>query len=240
MKYYISSDWHGDANAFRLCESKLPNTPTTVLLLGDIGLTYGDFNNVYLKELMSKSPHTYIVMRGNHDKRYVKYAKEQEGGWGWEQDAWGDNEIWYQKKYPNILYVKDEGGLYHLGDMNCLFIPGAWSIDGMYRQAHGLPWEYDEELSMIEQYQIVKIVNENRIDYVFSHDCPYRWQEELKEFFLPIKVKSQIGFNLFLNNVLGDLKNLDKWYFGHYHGNKIVGEGKGELIYQSPIFFKEI
>ena len=240
MKYYVSSDWHGDANAFRLCESKLPDTPTTVLLLGDIGLTYGDFNNVYLKELMSKSPHTYIVMRGNHDKRYVKYAKEQEGGWGWEQDAWGDNEIWYQKKYPNILYVKDEGGLYHLGDMNCLFIPGAWSIDGMYRQAHGLPWEYDEELSMIEQYQIVKIVNENRIDYVFSHDCPYRWQEELKEFFLPIKVKSQIGFNLFLNNVLGDLKNLDKWYFGHYHGNKIVGEGKGELIYQSPIFFKEI
>lgn len=240
MKYYISSDWHGDANAFRLCESKLPNTPTTVLLLGDIGLTYGDFNNVYLKELMSKSPHTYIVMRGNHDKRYVKYAKEQEGGWGWEQDAWGDNEIWYQKKYPNILYVKDEGGLYHLGDMNCLFIPGAWSIDGMYRQAHGLPWEYDEELSLIEQYQIAKIVDENQIDYVFSHDCPYRWQEELKEFFLPIKVKPQIGFNLFLNNVLGDLKNLDKWYFGHYHGNKIVGEGKGELIYQSPIFFKEI
>ena len=240
MKYYVSSDWHGDANAFRLCESKLPDTPTTVLLLGDIGLTYGDFNNVYLKELMSKSPHTYIVMRGNHDKRYVKYAKEQEGGWGWEQGTWGDNEIWYQKKYPNILYIKDEGGLYHIGDMNCLFIPGAWSIDGMYRQAHGLPWEYDEELSMIEQYQIVKIVNENRIDYVFSHDCPYRWQEELKEFFLPIKVKSQIGFNLFLNNVLGDLKNLDKWYFGHYHGNKIVGEGKGELIYQSPIFFKEI
>lgn len=240
MKYYLSSDWHGDANAFRLCESKLPDTLTTVLLLGDIGLTYGDFNSVYLKELMSKSPHTYIVMRGNHDKRYVKYAKEQEGGWGWEQGTWGDNEVWYQKKYPNILYVKDEGGLYHIGDMNCLFIPGAWSIDGMYRQAHGLPWEYDEELSMIEQYQIVKIVNENRIDYVFSHDCPYRWQEELKEFFLPIKVKPQIGFNLFLNNVLGDLKNLDKWYFGHYHGNKIVGEGKGELIYQSPIFFKEI
>lgn len=240
MKYYVSSDWHGDVNAFRLCESKLPNTPTTVLLLGDIGLTYGDFDNVYLKELMSKSPHTYIVMRGNHDKRYVKYAKEQEGGWGWKQGTWGDNEVWYQKKYPNILYVKDEGGLYHLGDMNCLFIPGAWSIDGMYRQAHGLPWEYDEELSMIEQYQIVKIVNENRIDYVFSHDCPYRWQEELKEFFLPIKTKPQIGFNLFLNNVLGDLKNLDKWYFGHYHGNKIVGEGKGELIYQSPIFFKEI
>ena len=240
MKYYVSSDWHGDANAFRLCESKLPDTPTTVLLLGDIGLTYGDFNNVYLKELMSKSPYTYIVMRGNHDKRYVKYAKEQESGWGWEQGTWGDNEIWYQKKYPNILYVKDEGGLYHIGDMNCLFIPGAWSIDGMYRQAHGLPWEYDEELSLIEQYQIVKIVNENRIDYVFSHDCPYRWQEELKEFFLPIKVKPQIGFNLFLNNVLGDLKNLDKWYFGHYHGNKIVGEGKGELIYQSPIFFKEI
>ena len=238
MKYYVSSDWHGDVNAFRLCESKLPNTPITVLLLGDIGLTYGDFNNVYLKELMSKSPHTYIVMRGNHDKRYVKYAKEQEGGW--KQGTWGDNEIWYQKKYPNILYVKDEGGLYHLGDMNCLFIPGAWSIDGMYRQAHGLPWEYDEELSLIEQYQIVKLVNENRIDYVFSHDCPYKWQEELKEFFLPIKVKPQIGFNLFLNNVLGDLKNLDKWYFGHYHGNKIVGEGKGELIYQSPIFFKEI
>lgn len=240
MKYYVSSDWHGDANAFQLCESKLPDTPTTVLLLGDIGLTYGDFNNVYLKELMSKSPHTYIVMRGNHDKRYVKYAKEQEGDWGWEQGTWGDNEVWYQKKYPNILYVKDEGGLYHLGDMNCLFIPGAWSIDGMYRQAHALPWEYDEELSMIEQYQIVKLVNENRIDYVFSHDCPYRWQEELKEFFLPIKVKPQIGFNLFLNNVLGDLKSLDKWYFGHYHGNKIVGEGKGELIYQSPIFFKEI
>ena len=240
MRYYVSSDWHGDVNAFRLCESELPDTPTTVLLLGDIGLTYGDFNNVYLKELMSKSPHTYIVMRGNHDKRYVKYAKEQEDGWGWEQGTWGDNEIWYQKKYPNILYVKDEGGLYHIGGMNCLFIPGAWSIDGMYRQAHGLPWEYDEELSLIEQYKIVKLVNENRIDYVFSHDCPYRWQEELKEFFLPIKVKPQIGFNLFLNNVLGDLKNLDKWYFGHYHGNKIVGEGKGELIYQSPIFFKEI
>ena len=238
MKYYVSSDWHGDANAFRLCESKLPNIPTTVLLLGDIGLTYGDFDNVYLKELMSKSPHTYVVMRGNHDKRYHKFAKQEK--YGWVFDSWAGNTICYQKQYPNILYIKDEGGVYNINGKSCFFIPGAWSIDGMYRQAHGLPWEYDEELSLLEQYQIVKIVNENRIDYVFSHDCPYRWQEELKEFFLPIKVKPRIGFNLFLNNVLGDLKNLDKWYFGHYHGNKIVGKGKGELIYQSPIFFKEI
>ena len=45
---------------------------------------------------------------------------------------------------------------------------------------------------------------------------------------------------LYCDSVGSDLKNLDKWFFGHYHGNKIVGEGKGELIYQSPIFFKEI
>lgn len=238
MKYYLSSDWHGTLEGFNRCMSKLPEEPCTVILLGDVGIIYGNYHNSTLKKKMKQTPHTWIIMRGNHDKRYVKYAKEQESGW--KQGTWGDNEIWYQKKYPNILYVKDEGGLYHLGDMNCLFIPGAWSIDGMYRQARGLPWEYDEELSLIEQYQIAKIVDENRIDYVFSHDCPYKWQEELKEFFLPIKVKPQIGFNLFLNNVLGDLKNLDKWFFGHYHGNKIVGEGKGELIYQSPIFFKEI
>lgn len=238
MKYYLSSDWHGTLEGFNRCMSKLPEEPCTVILLGDVSIIYGNYHNSTLKKKMKQTPHTWIIMRGNHDKRYVKYAKEQEGGW--KQGTWGDNEIWYQKKYPNILYVKDEGGLYHLGDMNCLFIPGAWSIDGMYRQARGLPWEYDEELSLIEQYQISKIVDENQIDYVFSHDCPYKWQEELKEFFLPIKIKPQIGFNLFLNNVLGDLKNLDKWFFGHYHGNKIVGEGKGELIYQSPIFFKEI
>lgn len=244
-KYYALGDIHGRSDILQhelsqiFMDNDTEYNDIYVILLGDVGIVYGDYQAKSLVDMMSHLPIIFIIMRGNHDKRYWKYYisdnREIE-----IFDKWG-NSFLREIKYPNIWYVRDEGGLYDIPEIGeCLFVPGASSIDKFYRLFNRLPYEYDEQLTDAEMDAVINTAKNNPIDIIFSHTCPLEWQQYFKDLLLSNIDPSQIDNTpeKFLQKLLEIVRDrYNMWYFGHYHDdrnifdcNKIVGK----MLYRIP------
>ena len=220
---WITGDVHSNTSSFKQrINSYIQEADETdsLICLGDVGIKYGEQTQGSLRKEMKKFPGTIYVMRGNHDTRYWRdYSFD---------DSWVvEDNLLYQKKYDNIKYIKDWGGLYNINDNNILFIPGAYSIDKYYRLNKGYPYEFDEQLSWKEQNSLydLAIANKNNIDYVCSHTAPYCTQPYYKDLFLSFIDQSQIDNHMekFLDEIYSIVgKNVKRWYFGHYHDDRNV------------------
>ena len=191
---------------------------------------------------MKKFPGSWIILRGNHDDRYwakncqIKYEDEKPIEWipheGWEVTS--DGLYLYQKKYPNILYIYDDGGLYSINDYNFLFVPGAYSIDKYYRLDNHLPYNPDEQLTVKEQYRLINIVkdcNKNRIpiDFVIGHTFPLHIEPYYRDLFLDFIDQSSVDKNTekFLDVLSKDFERnfAFKHYFGgHFHDDRELND----------------
>lgn len=232
-RYYVIGDIHG--NWRKLClllEDMTLDDHTYVIMCGDVGIVYGDNKYGELLHKMKGFPCKFIVMRGNHDARYWKAYRER--GESLEVVDMFGNQIAYQRKYPNVLYIKDEGGLYDFEDLGkCLFIPGAYSVDKWYRLRNGLPWEHDEQLTYKEMDAIVETALSNRIDFVFSHTCPWSWTDQFSDLFLSGLDQDSVDKTMekWLEPVYDITKDKYKmWFFGHYHDDRAVKAGDGNVV----------
>jgi hypothetical protein len=220
-----------------------------LMCCGDVGLTYGKTASPDIKRVMGmENPDTlFIVMRGNHDDRYWEKAA---GGsfiidkkWGYtEPDCFGGQFI-YEKQYPNILYVKDEGGLYNIGGRAVLFIPGAYSVDIPYRLRMGLPVEEHEQLTQPEMDALLDAVKnyQGRL-IVVSHTCPYSWMDAIAGLLHPDVDQSTVDFSMErgIEPIWDNVKDrCDGWYFGHYHHDAEINgtDGIAHMLYHNLIRF---
>lgn len=142
-RIFITGDTHGASYDIfhKISQIDNPKEDDKIIICGDAGFEYMDYIQGSAKKAAKKFPGSWIVLRGNHDSRYWATHSKQINSSQWlPHDDWAlteDNKYLYQKKYPNILYVQDSGGLYNIGKYNFLFIPGAYSIDKNYRlEAH--------------------------------------------------------------------------------------------------------
>lgn len=245
-RFFVCGDIHGSADKFDYLISQIDNPTEDDFLIcaGDVGIEYG--GNVYgnIKRAMKKFPGTIIVMRGNHDDRYwenhvISNIDYVERGWG--IICFNDNDYLYQEKYPNIWYIKDEGGIYHLGYYNILFVPGAYSVDKYYRLRMGFPYNQREQLTEEEMSCLLYntgnfiSIGEN-IDFVISHTAPFKLQLYFKDLFLEGIDQSAVD-----NNMEKWLDELSKWYensphfkqcfFGHFHDDRIINDKYTMLYY---------
>ena len=258
-RIFIMGDTHGLASNFTSRVNWYIDNPReddVIICVGDVGLEYGNQVQGALKKAMKKFPGTIYVMRGNHDNRYwrdhtetietyIGYIEKPCNGWMFDNDTFPT--LLYQKKYPNILYVKDGGGVYTINGYRFLFIPGAYSVDKEYRLAKGLPYEPQEQLTWIEENQILSAIdycntpcetalNSLEIDYVISHTAPLGTQIYFKDLFLDFIDQSTVDNHMehFLDEVYHQLNNKFKhWYFGHYHSNRSFG--KFTMIYSEVV-----
>ena len=146
-----------------------------------------------------------------------------------------------QNKYPNIFYIRDEGGIYNIEDKTFLFIPGAYSIDKEYRLNNNFPYEYEEQLSLVEKNKLYDkieqyINNSGRIDYIVSHTAPLGTEPYYKNLFFSFIDQSKVDKSMeyFLDEIENLLHNNYKhWYFGHFHDNKDFG--KFTMLYNKVI-----
>ena len=233
---FIIGDIHGNEKVF---EHRLNNSQYTfkaedsLICVGDVGIKYGQFYNEALLWEMRKFPGTVYIMRGNHDNRYwrdnvdisetyTSYIERPHIGWIIE------NDLLYHEDYPNIKYVRDEGGIYNINDNNVLFIPGAYSIDKFYRLKNKLAYEPQEQLTQNELNTLYNLVQSNRnIDYVISHTAPLGTQVYYDDLFLPFIDQSQVDKHMeyFLDEINNLLHNKYKhWYFGHFHDDRTFGK----------------
>lgn len=252
-RIFITGDIHGRAASFRQRVDKYISKPrkTDILICaGDVGLEYGDMVQGSLKKEMAKFPGTIYVMRGNHDNRYWANHTEiietptsyielpNNKSWFVEKD-----EL-YQKKYPNIKYIHDEGGIYFIEGRTFVFIPGGYSVDKQYRLVTHKPYEFREQLNSIEMTILQTHVNEflslgGKIDYIVSHTAPLSMQKYFKHLFLNFIDQSTVDtsmeerFDEFYDEWRGKFK---QWFFGHYHSTMTFNEFT--MLYDNVIELK--
>lgn len=193
---------------------------------------------------MKKFPGKVIVMRGNHDDRYEKnhtdeYGQPINNTWNYLSDDNG-NQYFYQKKYPNIWYILDAGGIYHIGDYTILFIPGAYSVDKNYRIMRDYPYNPDEQLTIEEQNELFTILQNwcslgFDIDFIVSHTAPMKLQPYFKDLFLDFLDQSTVdnSMEIWLDSIAEYCDcniDLKQWFFGHYHADRVIGN-KYTMLY---------
>lgn len=214
-------------------------------MLGDVGVKYGAYENLYVLETMSILPGTFVIMRGNHDARYIRDFADDDR-LGLYKENWHGGAMWRSSTYPNVLFAPDCGDVYHVNGVGVALIPGAYSVDGRFRIMNGYPFEPDEQLTYTEMSDMLDKIDRSGEDIriVMSHTCPLRWESEISDLFIDGLPQSRIdkGTERFLDAVLDDIgeDKLIGWYFGHYHDDRTVAGGKGHMAFNVPVRIPEL
>ena len=224
-KIYITGDCHGEFKKIeRFCCQYKTSFEDVMIILGDAGINFGfDRWDQNKKVLLSKKEITFFCIHGNHE------ARPQTIG-SYKQKTWHGGVVYYEEEYPNILFAKD-GEFFDLDGKKAIVIGGAYSIDKEWRLMRGAPWFEDEQPSEeIKEYVEDRLYEANwKVDYVLSHTAPLKY--EPRELFLPGIDQSKVDKSTeeWLSEVEEKL-DYEKWYFGHYHGNKRLG--KSEMLFE--------
>ena len=228
MAFYITGDCHGEFSKIAFfCEHHKTSIKDVMIILGDFGVNHwlGE-KDVENKKLLAQIPLTFFAVHGNHEAR--PYEIE-----GYVEREWCGGIVYIEPQYPNILFAKD-GEIYTLGDKKCMAIGGAYSVDKYHRLRVGLPWFESEqpssEIKSFVEHQLKSI--DYKIDYVFSHTCPLKY--EPSDLFLDF-----VKFNYEKADTsteewltwLEEKINYEKWYFGHFHANRIFL--RAELLFDT-------
>lgn len=219
---YLTGDTHGQfERVFDFCERIGTMTSDVMVILGDAGFNYHlNIRDRKRKKQANEQSITWFCIKGNHEK-YAGALPFYE-----EREAF-EGIVYVEPGYPNILFAKD-GEVYTFKvdgvDKKVLVIGGAYSVDRYYRIALGLKWFADEQPSDKTKCIVERKIDEldGKVDYVFSHTCPERF--EPREWFLDGIDQSTVDKSTekWLDNVYDKLET-DRWYCGHYHGEKLDG-----------------
>ncbi len=217
---YLTGDTHGNFNRiYDFCEKMETSKDDVIIILGDVAFNYSlNELDLFKKQEASEENITFFCIKGNHEK-YAGVIDSYK-----ECEAFG-GIVYVEPKYPNILFAKD-GEVYTFNvngeDKKALVIGGAYSVDKHYRIEKGLKW-FDDEQPSIDTKELVeekvKMLG-SKIDYVFSHTCPYRFLP--REWFLSFINSMNVDYSTeeWLDNIY-DLLKVEKWYCGHFHGEKV-------------------
>ena len=248
----VCGDIHGNVYSVRDVISQIsdPKEDDKIIICGDAGFEYMDCIQGAAKKAAKKFPGSWIVLRGNHDSRYweahcnVEYNAEGEPSIWHPHDGWlftEDGQYIYQKKYPNILYVYDAGGLYNIDGYNFLFVPGAYSVDKYYRLETNMPWNSKEQLNLKEQDKLIELVhncNKNNIpiDFVIGHTFPLYIEPFYKHLFLDFVDQSSVNkdtehFLDVLSFVFEQNPAFKHYFGGHFHSDIYNMKDKYTMLY---------
>lgn len=240
MSLYAIGDVHGSVDNARRAISPLAPSLTssdTVVCLGDVGIAYGDHVNEDLLLYLARLSCTVLVMRGNHDIRYWRDMLRGDFATGHTETVdWCDSVVMRDRRYPDVLYVKDDGDIITIEGHSCLFIPGAWSIDGKYRREMYLPWEPEEQLTESERDNLLRLAETHPVEHVFSHTCPMEWMSTyLDDRLIPAEIMpvTDCTMERWMDDVLEAVDStVSDWWFGHFHDDRDIAFGLGHLLYR--------
>lgn len=207
-----------------------PSESDTLVLLGDTGANFfGNYMDRNFKKKLGSYKFNYFIIRGNHDKRPEDCYKENPEDW--TQEVYFGNTVFVEKAYPYIKYALDHPAVYEINGHSTLVIPGAYSVDKLYRIRNNLGWFENEQLSENEMRLGKELVVEleKKVDLVLTHTCPKIYQPT--DLFLSFVDQSAVDDTM--ERYLGEIEcDLDYklWLFGHYHHLRVYPEYEGRQI----------
>lgn len=238
---YITGDTHRNFKHIELfCKNHNTSKENDyIIILGDSGINYTlDYRDDDVKKYLYKIPINFIIVHGNHEERASnipcyrrKYIEDK------NHKIYGNFLV--DEKYPSVMFT-EMYGVYTINNLNVYVIGGAYSVDKDYRLMMNYRWFSSEQLSIIEKYEVWHELrnyedNYGTIDIILSHTCPLKY--EPKEWFLENVDQSTVDKTMekFLD-IVDDYIPYKKWYCGHYHGEKDMGNI--EFLYSSIKEFK--
>ena len=213
---YITGDKHADfIDVYYFCYKYKTSIKDTLIVLGDAGINYycNELDNE-LKESLTEYPITFFCIHGNHEERPENIN-------GYKTKKFHNGIVYYEEKYPNILFAKD-GEIYDFNNKKVLVIGGAYSVDKYYRLQNGYRWYESEQPSNEIKTKILNICDkDNNIDVVLSHTCPYKYIP--REMFISGIDQSKVDTSTeeFLDKIESKF-NYKILYCGHYHTDKRI------------------
>ncbi len=216
---YITGDKHRHFDEiFTFCYLKHTTKEDILIILGDAGINYYlNQKDNELKEMLTYYPITFFCIHGNHEERPYLIPS-------YTTKKFHEGIVYYEKEYPNILFAKDNE-IYNFNDNKTFVIGGAYSIDKEFRLMKGYNWYPSEQPDNETKRDAIKVLNNNKIDIILSHTCPYSYLP--REAFIPGFEKLEVdnSTEYFLDLIE---KNYDyqKWYCGHFHIDKEIDKMK--------------
>lgn len=201
--FHVISDFHGDVGLFIQNIDKCPTYISTVILSGDIGFGFPEFDRSNFEYIMGlfRHKHFYLV-QGNHDNA----------------DVMNDGSNWTAvttKVGPKIITADTD---------TILLIPGAYSYDKHLR-VPGISWWPNEEMSQSQLDKISILVNQ--VNTIVSHDAPLM---QYTQFFTEVKpsITNRMLDKIYLELLLYQKKRL--WIHGHFHKSYIETKNNVTII----------
>lgn len=129
---FYTGDTHGKitkiTNAIR---KSVITANDTIVILGDAGFNYygNDSGDRKTKFKLNEVGVTVFCIHGNHEMRPETIPS-------YITKTWNGGIVFYEEKYPNILFAND-GEIYDLDGRKSIVIGGAYSVDKYYRLRNG-------------------------------------------------------------------------------------------------------
>lgn len=225
-RVFLSGDKHGFVDTeqdydkiLKFCQDFNTTRDDFMVILGDHGVNFFGPKKKTIKRYLSTIPISFILLRGNHDRRVNEDNKTK------LIDLDKDNvkgKFFVEEQFPSIYYPM-EYGWYELNHRNVFIICGAYSHDKAYRleqQFLGFKnwlWFHDEQLTAKQRaeaytmYTVDVRLGRKQKPIIMSHECPAMFQ------YYPDK-DSQDLMSPWLNEFVD--VGFDKWYCGHHHEDK--------------------
>lgn len=122
--------------------------------------------------------------------------------------------------YPTVRHSLGEFGEFELNKTKFFFVRGAFSIDKKYR-IEGASWWRNEELTINQCKQALKLYQRIKPDLVLTHDCPTAICDVISNPNILIDYGfDPKTFSTRTQELLQDMLDYHKpsrWFFGHHH-----------------------
>ena len=219
---YLTGDTHANVRRLLIIDDSEMTKDDIVIVLGDFGVIWEKDSQMTdtVLEWLSKKNFTLAFLDGNHEN-FPEIARLE------KETYWNGGKIGL---LPYGIIHLLRGEIYNINGRIIGVCGGANSID-LWHRTEGISWWREEEITDndIDNFMVAANKYNNKIDMMLSHDAPASM--------IPI-IKLYSGVNdgdisnsqIQLEKINQEI-NIDKWYFGHWHIDKVIDD-KFECLYK--------
>lgn len=219
---YLTGDTHANVRRLLIIDDSEMTKDDIVIVLGDFGVIWEKDSQITdtVLELLSEKNFTLAFLDGNHEN-FPEIARLE------KETYWNGGKIGL---LPYGIIHLLRGEIYNINGRIIGVCGGANSID-LWHRTEGISWWREEEITDndIDNFMVAANKYNNKIDIMLSHDAPASM--------IPI-IKLYSGVNdgdisnsqIQLEKINQEI-NIDKWYFGHWHIDKVIDD-KFECLYK--------
>ena len=223
---YITGDTHGGIDISKLGTKYFKEQASLtkqdyVIIAGDFGFIWENKIQEYWKNWFEEKSFTTLFVDGNHENFDILNS--------YETELWNGGKI--HRISDSIIHLR-RGQVFTIENKKFFSFGGGRSIDKL-RRIEGRSW-WKEEMPSSEEYSEAidtLIKNDWSVDYIITHTAPTSIIQILKTTHDVYNKENELSD--FLEET-GNKTKYEKWFFGHYHLDKII-DNKYYALYQNTI-----